>query len=158
MHLFELSKLSLSGTGVIQNALNCYNMQAAALVPPHPQLIWKDIVEYSFLGEFDLLCQSHSDIRTLDWTKPAHCKATVKYFKLKCAQEEIQCLNVEIRRLRTTIHDEELIVNTTIDSFLVSNEPVGLELQLQWRRRTAVNAKYLKLSALTITGNNLSRG
>ncbi|KAG2112041.1 uncharacterized protein F5147DRAFT_744679 [Suillus discolor] len=54
MHLFELLKLLLSGI---------------------------DIVEYSFLGEFDLLCQSRSDIHTLDWTKPAHCEAT-KYLKL----------------------------------------------------------------------------
>ncbi|KAG1770856.1 hypothetical protein EV702DRAFT_1181544 [Suillus placidus] len=54
MHLFELSKLSLSGTGyklrqqigkalqrrseAIQNALSCYNVQAAALDPPRPSL------------------------------------------------------------------------------------------------------------------------
>ncbi|KAG1801748.1 uncharacterized protein BJ212DRAFT_1225821, partial [Suillus subaureus] len=53
-----------------------YNIQAAALDPPRPQLSWKDITEYSFLGdflgEFDLLCHSHTDICELDWTKPAH--------------------------------------------------------------------------------------
>ncbi|KAG1719980.1 hypothetical protein EDB19DRAFT_1647521, partial [Suillus lakei] len=74
MRLFELSKLSLSGTGyklrqqigkalqcrsdAIRNALNQYNVQAAALNPPRPQLSWKNITEYSFLGEFDLLCHS----------------------------------------------------------------------------------------------------
>ncbi|KAJ8580560.1 hypothetical protein M405DRAFT_708220, partial [Rhizopogon salebrosus TDB-379] len=83
MRLFELSKLSLSGTGqigkalqrrsdAIRNALNRYNVQAAKLNPPRPQLSWKDITEYSFLGEFDLLRQSRSDIRELNWTKPAH--------------------------------------------------------------------------------------
>ncbi|KAG1793275.1 uncharacterized protein HD556DRAFT_1443706 [Suillus plorans] len=71
MHLFELSKLSLSGTGyklrqqigkalqrrsdAIRNAINKYNLQAAALDPTWPQLSWKDIADYSFLGEFDLL-------------------------------------------------------------------------------------------------------
>ncbi|KAG2071083.1 hypothetical protein BDR04DRAFT_1016746, partial [Suillus decipiens] len=59
-----------------------YNTQAAALVPPQPQLTWKDIVEYSFLGEFDLLHQSCSNIHTLNWTKPTYCEATVKYFKI----------------------------------------------------------------------------
>ncbi|KAG1854936.1 hypothetical protein DFJ58DRAFT_716274 [Suillus subalutaceus] len=146
MRLFELSKLSLSGTGyklrqqiskalqcrseAIRNALGQYNTQATALVPPRPQLTWKDIVEYSFLGKFDLLRQSRSDIRSLDWTKPAHREATVKYFKIQCTREEIQRLNVEIRRLRTAIYDEELTVNATIEVLLTSNRPVGLELQL----------------------------
>ncbi|KAG2122419.1 hypothetical protein BD769DRAFT_1629231 [Suillus cothurnatus] len=93
MHLFELSMLSLSGTGyklrqqiskalqccseAIHNALSQYNTQAAALVP-------------LFLGEFDLLRQSCSDIHSLDWTKPAHHEATAKYFKIQRAHEEIQ--------------------------------------------------------------------
>ncbi|KAG1781180.1 hypothetical protein EV702DRAFT_963120, partial [Suillus placidus] len=85
MRLFELSKLSLSGTGryklrqqigkalqhrseAIHNAINRYNTQAAALNPPRPKLSWKDIAEYSFLGEFDLLRHSCTDIRKLDWT------------------------------------------------------------------------------------------
>ena len=95
--------------------------EAVAFVPPCPQLSWKDIVEYSFLGNFDLLCQSHSDIHTLDWTKPAHHEAVVKYFKLQHAHEEIQCLDIEICWLCTAIHDEELMVNATIDALLISN-------------------------------------
>ncbi|KAG2052118.1 hypothetical protein BDR06DRAFT_888378, partial [Suillus hirtellus] len=51
-----ISKALQQHSEAIQAALNCYNVQAAALVPPHPQLTWKDIVEYSFLGKFDLLC------------------------------------------------------------------------------------------------------
>ncbi|KAG2364996.1 hypothetical protein BDR07DRAFT_1278332, partial [Suillus spraguei] len=58
----------------IQNALSRYNVQAAALDPLHLQLSWKDITEYSFLGEFDLLRHSHTDIHELDWTKPAIMK------------------------------------------------------------------------------------
>ncbi|KAG1758942.1 hypothetical protein EDD22DRAFT_749190, partial [Suillus occidentalis] len=88
MYLFELSKLLLSGTGyklhqqitkalqqhseAIWNAINHYNTQVAALVPPRPKVAWKDIVEYSFLGEFDLLHQSHTDIQDANWTAPAH--------------------------------------------------------------------------------------
>ncbi|KAG1751746.1 hypothetical protein EDB19DRAFT_1628279, partial [Suillus lakei] len=166
MCLFELSKLSLSGmvfilfilgyklyqqisnalqhqSQAIQNALSWFNLQAAALVPLCPQLTWKDIMEYSFLGEFDLLCQSHSDMYTLNWTKPAHHEAMVKYFKLQCAHEEIQHLNIKICQLHTAIHNEELTVNATINSLLISNKPVGLELQCQWHSCTAINAVHL---------------
>ncbi|KAG2112373.1 uncharacterized protein F5147DRAFT_744589 [Suillus discolor] len=134
MHLFELSKLSLSGTGyklrqqigkalqrcseAICNALNQYNTQAAALIP-------------LFLGKFDLLHHSCSDVRTSDWTKPAYREAMVKYFKIQRAHEEIQRLNIEIRRLCTAIHDKELKVNATINTLLISDRPVALELQYQ---------------------------
>ncbi|KAG1771089.1 hypothetical protein EV702DRAFT_1181517 [Suillus placidus] len=93
MRLFELSKLSLSGTGyklrqqigkalqrrsdAIRNAINKYNLQAAALDPPWPRLLWKDIADYSFLGEFDLLRYSRTDIREVDWSKPAYREASV---------------------------------------------------------------------------------
>ncbi|KAG2752758.1 hypothetical protein P692DRAFT_20723416, partial [Suillus brevipes Sb2] len=50
-----ISKALQRCSDAIQNAIICYNTQAALLVPPRPKLTWKDIVEYSFLGEFDLL-------------------------------------------------------------------------------------------------------
>ncbi|KAG2098687.1 uncharacterized protein F5147DRAFT_582929, partial [Suillus discolor] len=78
MRLFELSKLSLSGTGyklrqqiskalqqcldIIRNTINYYNIQAEALTPPRLKIAWKDIVEYSSLSEFDLLHNSHTNI------------------------------------------------------------------------------------------------
>ncbi|KAH7903562.1 hypothetical protein BJ138DRAFT_1020421 [Hygrophoropsis aurantiaca] len=113
MRLFELSKLSLSGTGyklrqqigkalqrrshAICNAIIRYNTQAALLNPPRPAISWKEIADYTFLGEFDLLRQSRIDPRREDWTKPAQREATVKYFKLQRAREEIVRLNIEMR-------------------------------------------------------------
>ncbi|KAG1893995.1 uncharacterized protein F5891DRAFT_1131069 [Suillus fuscotomentosus] len=141
--LFELSKLSLSGTDAIRNTINHYNTQAAALVPPRPKLMWKDIVEYSFLGEFDLLRHSRTDIRDVEWTTPAHWEATVKYFKLQCAREEIQCLNIEICRLRTAIHDEETKTIATIDQLLITNSLLAMELRRRWQARATVNAVHL---------------
>ncbi|KAG2048302.1 hypothetical protein BDR06DRAFT_895899, partial [Suillus hirtellus] len=64
------------------NAINRYNIQAVALNPLCLKISWKDIADYSFLGEFDLLHHLHTDIQTNDWAKPAHRKATTKYFKL----------------------------------------------------------------------------
>jgi hypothetical protein len=127
----------------IRNALNRYNVQAAKLNPPRPQLSWKDITEYSFLGEFDLLRQSRTDIRELNWAKPAHREATVKYFKLCRAYEEIEHLNVEICRLRTSIYDEEVKMTTVISELIISNPQLSLELQRQWKARAAVNAVHV---------------
>ncbi|KAG2741541.1 hypothetical protein P692DRAFT_20880086 [Suillus brevipes Sb2] len=156
MRLFELSKVSLSGTGyklrqqiskalqrrseAIRNAINRYNIQAVALNPPCPKISWKDIADYSFIGEFDLLRHSRTDIRTNDWTKPAHREATTMYFKLCRAHEEVMRLNVEIRRLRTAMHTEEIETTAVIQDLLISDQRLARELQHQWRSRAAINA------------------
>jgi hypothetical protein len=66
-----------------------YNMQAEKLNPPRPPLSWSEIVEYSILAEFDVLCLAISDKRHEDWVKPANREAAMKYFKLCHAREEI---------------------------------------------------------------------
>ncbi|KAG2744797.1 hypothetical protein P692DRAFT_201882787, partial [Suillus brevipes Sb2] len=156
MRLFELSKLSLSGTGyklrqqigkalqrrseAIRNAINRYNTHAAVLNPPRPKISWKDIVEYGFLGEFDLLRYSRDDVRNSDWSKPGHREATTKFFKLCRAREEITRLNVEVRRLCTAIHDEELMMTDVVQELLISDPQLACELQRQHRSRAAINA------------------
>ncbi|KAH7918191.1 hypothetical protein BV22DRAFT_1108425 [Leucogyrophana mollusca] len=39
----------------IRNAITQYNTKAVALNPPHLTISWKEIADYTFLGEFDLL-------------------------------------------------------------------------------------------------------
>ncbi|KAG2116141.1 hypothetical protein DEU56DRAFT_748433 [Suillus clintonianus] len=154
MHLFELAKLSLSGTGKIDCSAMCFRLQATSTdyegpsmtfrhFPPRPKLAWKDIVKYNFLGEFDLLRHSHTDIRDTDWTAPAHHEATVKYFKLQRAREEIQCLDIEVRHLCTAIHDEKIKTNTTKEQLLVANPPLAVELRRRWQARAAINTIHL---------------
>lgn len=86
---------------------------------------------------------SCTDIRDVEWTTPAHREATVKYFKLQRACEEIQRLNIEICRLRTAIHDEETKTIATIDQLLITNSLLAVELRRRWQARAAVNAVYL---------------
>ncbi|KAG1780643.1 hypothetical protein EV702DRAFT_1177860 [Suillus placidus] len=140
MRLFELSKLSLSGTGkalqhrsdAIRNAINCYNTQATALNPPHSKISWKDIADYGFVAEFNLLA----------WSKPGHREATTKFFKLCQACKEITRLNVEVCRLCTAIHDEERHMLTIIQKLQVSDPHLGCELQCQHHSRAAINAMH----------------
>jgi hypothetical protein len=73
--------------------LNRYNVQAAKLTPPHLSLSWKEIVDYSFLGEFDFLWNSRADIRNQPWTQVTRREAMVKYFKLCRAEEELRDLH-----------------------------------------------------------------
>jgi hypothetical protein len=97
-------------------------------------------VEYSFIGEFDLLRESRRDVRTEDWAQPARREATVTYLRLKRAREEIIRLNVEIRRLRTYIHDETLLMEKTIQDLSATNVPLARQLAKQWSLRSQVNA------------------
>lgn len=75
--LFELSKLSMSGTGyklrtqigkalqrrseAIRNALARYNTQAAKLNPPRPSLSWKEIAQYRNTSSYAVLVKKLSD-------------------------------------------------------------------------------------------------
>ena len=107
-------------------------------------MTWKEIVEYSCLAEFDLLRLSRADIRQGKWSQPAHREGTVKYFKLCRAREEIARLNVEICRLRTSIHDETQNVEQVISSLGRTDPPLCREVQLRWKLRQGVNWQLLQ--------------
>ena len=75
--------------------------------PPHHGLHWDKVVEYAFLLEFDLLRDSQQDVSQRPWATPA-ARLTINWYFKKChAVEEIQRLNIEIRRLLTYIQDED---------------------------------------------------
>ncbi|KAG1843328.1 hypothetical protein F4604DRAFT_1596906 [Suillus subluteus] len=109
--IFELSKMNWAGTGyklckhiakalqtrsvAIKTALNTYNTIAEAMHPPHQTLKWEEVVEYVFLTDFNLLCNTHVDISEWPWSSAAARSAMDLYFKMCQAREEIQCLNVE---------------------------------------------------------------
>ncbi|KDQ49056.1 hypothetical protein JAAARDRAFT_93130, partial [Jaapia argillacea MUCL 33604] len=147
--LFELSKLNISGTGyklrtqiskalqrrsdAIRRALQKYNLHAGRLSPPRPQLSWKEIVEYSFLGEFELLRHSRNDVREQRWAQTAYREATVKYLQLRRAQEEIERLNIEMRRLRTAIHDEREHIKAVLQKLETTDHALAVEVERRWR-------------------------
>ena len=91
---------------MIQTALEHYNMAATAMVPPHRQLHWDEVVEYTFLLEFNLR-DTQQDVSHCPWTTPAGRQAMDSYFKRCCAEEEIAQLNIEIHWLVTYIRDKE---------------------------------------------------
>ncbi|KAJ6547650.1 hypothetical protein B0H19DRAFT_1212174 [Mycena capillaripes] len=121
--MFELAKCHMAGTGyalrqhiakalqarskAIKAAIIRYNEAAEEMDPPMPTLDWEEVVEFAFLADFDLLRDARQDIRQEPWASPAGRTAMDQHFKLLRADEEIQRLNVEIRRLVTYMRDEQ---------------------------------------------------
>ncbi|THH14606.1 hypothetical protein EW146_g5748 [Bondarzewia mesenterica] len=66
----------------------------------------KQVLDYTCIGEFNLLRETCTDIQNLPWAQPVNRAATILYLNLLHAREEIVRLNVEIHRLRTLIYDE----------------------------------------------------
>ncbi|KAJ3737675.1 hypothetical protein DFJ43DRAFT_987223, partial [Lentinula guzmanii] len=101
--IFELSKMNVAGTGykmrqhighamknrskTILSALETYNHAAASLTPPRKLLNWDDILNYTYLSEFDFLRDSQADIFQKPWSKPAVREAMSEFFKLVRAEE-----------------------------------------------------------------------
>ncbi|KAJ7075400.1 hypothetical protein B0H15DRAFT_791917 [Mycena belliarum] len=111
--LFELTKCNMSGTALqvrsraIKAAIEQYNAAAVALTVPRERLTWEEVVDYTFLSDFDLLRLARTDIVSEGWAQPAGREAMDQYFKLLRADEEIRRLNVEIPRFVTYMRDEE---------------------------------------------------
>ncbi|KAJ6538073.1 hypothetical protein B0H19DRAFT_1213662 [Mycena capillaripes] len=121
--VFELGKCHMPETGyklrshiakalqahskAVKTAITNYNTAAEAMAPQMPTLNWEQVVEYAFLSDFDLLREGREDIHQEPWALPAGCAAMDQHFKLLRTDEEIQRLNVEIRRLVTYIRDED---------------------------------------------------
>ncbi|KAF8584764.1 hypothetical protein K439DRAFT_1345231, partial [Ramaria rubella] len=111
----HISKALKARSKAIQHALVSYNEAALTLNPPCPKLTWAQIVEYSTIAEFELLCMgAHKDIQNLDWANIRNREATVCHLKILWAQEEIEQLNVETKRLATWIIDEPLHFDAAI--------------------------------------------
>jgi hypothetical protein len=129
----------------IKNSLKRYNELAATMDPPAPTLEWKNVVTYSFVAEFDLLRHHYSiaDISNVKWSIPAHREVANKFHKIKRAKEEIVRLNVEVNRLRTSIHDEDRLYLSRIDLLGSVNPLLVAELKQVYRARRRVNLQHL---------------
>ncbi|KAG6806898.1 hypothetical protein H0H92_009665 [Tricholoma furcatifolium] len=91
----------------IRTALDQYNAAANLLSPPRPSLTWDEVVDYTFLADFDLLHECQQNISERPWARPAARVLLDRFFKIERAREEIKRLNVEIKHVVTHMRDEE---------------------------------------------------
>ncbi|KIK12900.1 hypothetical protein PISMIDRAFT_18389 [Pisolithus microcarpus 441] len=160
--IFELSKMNQAGTGyklckhiakalkacsaAIRTALDWFNTAARTCSPPHPQLTFKEVVEYTFLADFDLLRNAtREDISQRLWAAPAAHAAMDQYFKVCRVEEEIKCLMVEVHRTITYLHDEAHYVKACIAQLQVSHPPLAYQVQLHYNVRAKFTNHHLCL-------------
>lgn len=87
---------------------------AARLPTPRPILDAKTVLDYVFLAQFDLLRDSRHQVQEYPWSRPAERLAMNTWFKIQRSQEELPRLSVEAFRLNTWIHDDEALLDTTL--------------------------------------------
>ncbi|KAG1717677.1 hypothetical protein EDB19DRAFT_1899909 [Suillus lakei] len=159
MRLLELTKLQMSGLGyklrtqisttlksratAIRNALTRYNKYTSQLNPPRPPLQWEQIVDYSFLAEFDLLRETGTEIQTKRWANPSYRHASTQHLVHQRAKEEICRLNVEVGRLCTKIRDDALDYPRAIAQLELDNPPLAAHLQCRWQWLRSANGRHL---------------
>ncbi|KAJ7894664.1 hypothetical protein B0H14DRAFT_3854252 [Mycena olivaceomarginata] len=169
--IFELAKMNQSETGykmrkhitkalqarskAVKHAIDNYNAAACLLDPPMPHLTWKQVVEYVFLADFDILRDTRAEVQSHPWTRPAYQLAMDRYFKILRAREEIKRVNVEIPRMVTWIRDEYKVLRRKEQELEVeagkTEEQVeadrGLALQEPGFTGSLVPGKALEVSA-----------
>ncbi|TFK59791.1 hypothetical protein BDN72DRAFT_905544 [Pluteus cervinus] len=156
----ELAKLSVGGLGyklrrqilksmtkrskTIQKCITRYNKEAARLVPPREMVTWKQIADINFLGNFDILRDVGLNFEVQPWAQSKRRNAATAYFKIRRSQEEIIRLNVEVRRLRTWIADEDSATRAAIAKLDATNPILASELSHRWALRSRVNRVHIE--------------
>ncbi|OSD05539.1 hypothetical protein PYCCODRAFT_1362075, partial [Trametes coccinea BRFM310] len=157
--LFELHRMNLSQTGyrvrthiakhlqsrcrAIRNAVKTYNAAAAALNPPRPALNWERVSHMTFIEEFELLKDTRGDLEGKPWSQPVVRETMRLAHRIDRAQEEIERVCIETRRLHTSIHDEDVLFEVVLDDLRVRGDPWHDAVLEHVTRRQRVNARLL---------------
>ncbi|KIK21164.1 hypothetical protein PISMIDRAFT_12430 [Pisolithus microcarpus 441] len=98
---------------------------------PRHQLHWDEVVEYTFLSEFDLLRDSQQDVSQQPWTMPAARLMMDWYFKKCHALEEVQHLNVEICCFITYVQDEDRYLRRCEEQLRATHGPLAHQISIR---------------------------
>ncbi|KAG2124204.1 hypothetical protein DEU56DRAFT_923609 [Suillus clintonianus] len=133
--IFELTRMNRAGTGVtkcsvaIRTALTTYNTIAGSMHPPRRTLKWDEVVEYAFLADFDLLRDTCRDGPLLQ--------------NVSCC-EEIERLDIEVRRLITYIRDEERYLRECENQLQATSPALAHQIAIHRNTRGRFNSRHLK--------------
>ena len=121
----------------VNTALNEYNKQADIL--GRPVLDFQQVIEYTFLSDFELLHHMHDDITQRPWADPLIRSGMISWMKTERAKEEITRLNVEARRLKTYIRDSSVARQRTIQHLCQIDPALAAELQEHHDAQSSIN-------------------
>lgn len=123
----------------IQAAIEAYNTAARALSPPREELSWDEILEFSFLSEFDILRDACTDVREKKWATQKNRLLMQQFFKLLSAESELTRLHTEIRRMVTYMEDEDCAHHLAAERVASSDPALALQIRLQGNMRSRFN-------------------
>src|ERR1700761_7708366 len=103
----HLMKHLKSRSPAIRSAIRTYNIAAKAMEPPRPALKAKEVMEHSFIGQFDVLRDSRYNIHEKDWANPVNCIARDAWYRTEGAKDKLPRLDVEVTRLCDWMRLEE---------------------------------------------------
>ncbi|KAI0681926.1 hypothetical protein BC835DRAFT_1311737, partial [Cytidiella melzeri] len=148
--LFELQRLNVVHTGykmrthimkslqtqckANQQAITAYNAAAAALDPPRPPLNWS--------GRLSLSRAIRPVTRHLPG-QPAVCACLKMCLRICRTREEIDRLNIEVRRVHTAIRDKRILFRQIRDRLIAVGDPMlGVVIEFT-KRRQQINSELL---------------
>ena len=98
----------------------------------HALLSWASILKAVTVADFNLLCDTQSDIQFLPWTEPSCQEATGLYFGIKHAHEEVTWLNIKIKHLLTFMLDMHIDYYCAICVNIIVDWTVAQQLSIKW--------------------------
>lgn len=136
----HISKSLSKRSGAIRSALEQYNKLAPRQTPPRRTLDYNEVIGYATLGDFTLLKTSHTEILSKPWAVPANREMLTKYFKIRRSYEEIERLNVEVRRLAAWIDYDDQKIRATAKKLRLDKFPyLAAEMDQMHRERHRIN-------------------
>ncbi|KAF8829597.1 hypothetical protein HHX47_DHR3000651 [Lentinula edodes] len=124
-----------AGALSIQSAIIEYNTVAAKMKPKRQPVDWEEVVEYTFLSEFDILRDTREDIRECPWAVPANRVIITQFFKVIGAEDELSHVHQEIRRLITYMQREKDELTTRERELMPTNPTLALQVRNFCRER-----------------------
>ena len=123
----HIAKALQTHCSAIKNAVDEYNSVAAPL--GRRTLDWSEVSHVRYIEEFALLRETRPEVSEKPWISNSGRLALQKYRRIKRAREEITRLNVEVRRLHTTILDESITMNQVLARLREEASPILVAAQ-----------------------------
>lgn len=140
----HISKSLQTRSQAIRTAIEKCNAARMKLPEPRPaELNAKQVLEYIFVAEFDLLRDSRCSVRDQPWARPAAREASVAYFKLKRSREELLRVKVEMCRLQSYICDANAHMYCIIDKLTSSESGLAVQMRRRAQLQFAQNNVHL---------------
>lgn len=133
-----------SRSEAIRSAIKTYNNAADSANPKRDRLDPDDVLQYSYIGQFDVLRDTRNAITEKPWAVPANRIARDAWYKTERAKEEIVRAEVEVARLQSWMEKEEDVFNKAVDGSARENPLLSEELRRRLKDLRQVHGRIRK--------------